>query len=245
MAGNQNVVVALFADEASAEGAKNALMKWDKANDDIKLGAVGTITKKGDKVKTHVGRSVGKGTWTGAVVGLIAAMFPPVALAGGILGGATLGGLTGVFFKKPLNLTKDDVQQIAAELEAGKTALVATCDDYEVEQTRAELASLGGTVWWYGIPEETLVAAAAELPASVIDEPAAQEAAATEPPVTMIDEPAAPVAQEVAPTKPLFATIEERAASASQLAVAEALSATTTASAAAPAVQEAPAEAEA
>jgi uncharacterized membrane protein len=185
MSGNHSVVVALFADEQMAEEAKDALSSWDKANDDIKLGAIGLITKKGDKVKTHVGHRTGRGLWAGAVVGLVAAMFPPVALVGGLLGGAALGGITGAFFKKPLNLTKEEVQRIAAELEAGKVALVATCDEDEAAPTRGQLESLGGTVWTYSVPEETLVAAAAELPATMVEDPAAQpdaaEAATTTP----------------------------------------------------------------
>jgi len=241
MSKNHNVVVALFADEPTANDAKDALMQWDKANIDIKLGAVGTITKHGDKVKTHVGHKTGKGMWTGAVVGLIAAMFPPVALVGGVLGGAALGGVTGAFFKKPLNLSKEEVQRIAAELDAGKTALVATCDDEEIEQTRAQLLSLGGTVGSYGISEETLQEAAAEMPATAeepaesvpeqaaapeqpaaIDEEPAEsipeEAAVAEQPATTVEEPATPVEEpaesiaEVVPVAALPATVEERVA---------------------------------
>jgi len=225
MSKNQNVVVALFADETTANEAKDAVMQWDKANADIKLGAVGTITKHGDKVKTHVGHKTGKGMWTGAVVGLIAAMFPPVALVGGVLGGAALGGVTGAFFKKPLNLSKEEVQRLAAELDAGKTALVVTCDDDEVEPTRTQLVSLGGTVWSYGIPEETLQAAAAEMPATTEEEATEsvpEEVAAAEQPVAIVEEPAESNPEEVAVAELPETTVEEPAAPDVQEATVEA-----------------------
>ena len=75
---NENVVIAIFDDEESANESIDGLKQWDRVNDEIKLGAIGTITKDGDKVKTHVGRKVGKGAAVGATVGVIAA-----ALTGG------------------------------------------------------------------------------------------------------------------------------------------------------------------
>jgi hypothetical protein len=43
---NQHVVVAFFDSEPAAEAAVEALKRWDKAGDEIKLGAIGTITKR-------------------------------------------------------------------------------------------------------------------------------------------------------------------------------------------------------
>ena len=48
---NDHVVIAFFASEAAANTAIDGLKAWDKANDHMKLGAIGTISKEGDKVK--------------------------------------------------------------------------------------------------------------------------------------------------------------------------------------------------
>ena len=94
---NENVVIGFFADKDAADEAIDGLKQWDKANDHIKFGAIGTITKDGDKVKTHVGRKTGKGLLIGATVGVIATV-----LTGGaaVLGATALGGVMGAFFHK-------------------------------------------------------------------------------------------------------------------------------------------------
>lgn len=80
MTDNQNihVVIAIFAGKATAEQAIDALNR-DRASPEIKLGAIGTITKEGDKATTHVGRMTGQGTTVGAIIGVIAAV-----LSGGL-----------------------------------------------------------------------------------------------------------------------------------------------------------------
>ena len=47
---NDVVLIAFFADEAAAEKAIDELKLWDKNYDHIKLGAIGTISKEGDKI---------------------------------------------------------------------------------------------------------------------------------------------------------------------------------------------------
>jgi hypothetical protein len=44
------------------------------------------------------------------------------------VGGAT-GGVVGAFMKKSTHLTKEEIAQIGAELDAGRVAVVATCDE--------------------------------------------------------------------------------------------------------------------
>ena len=75
MADNKNdqVVIAFFPSAEEAERAAEALKNWDDANDDVKLDAVGTISKDGDKVKTRLGRKTGKG------LAVVAAVDEPVA----------------------------------------------------------------------------------------------------------------------------------------------------------------------
>src|SRR5262245_8285302 len=129
---NDHVVIALFDSEDFANYGIDLLKKWDNATDDIKLGAIGTITKKGDKVKTHVSHRTGGGAKVGAVLGIIAAV-----LTGGaswvvaVAGGSALGAVAGTFFKKSLHLTKEDIDALGKQLDEGKVAVVITCDDFE------------------------------------------------------------------------------------------------------------------
>jgi hypothetical protein len=160
---NENVVIAFFASEEAAATTVDYLKTWDKASDDIKLGAVGIMvaTPEG-KIKTHVGRKGGKGAKTGAIVGIIAGVFTGgLTVIGGLVGGSVLGGATGAFFKKSTNLTEDELNKIAEELKGGKVAVVVTCDDHEVAATKDHLAMSGGTVWTYQVPAEALDEAAA------------------------------------------------------------------------------------
>ena len=160
---NDNVVVAFFASAEAAEIAAEYLQNWDKASDDIKLGAVGTMVATPDgKIKTHVGRKAGKGAKTGAIVGMVAGVFTGgLTVIGGLVGGSVLGGVTGAFFKKSTNLTEDEMNKIAEELKRGKAAVVVTCYDHEVAATQDHLAMSGGTVWTYQVPAEALDEAAA------------------------------------------------------------------------------------
>jgi uncharacterized membrane protein len=60
----------MFADEAAADAAVEQIKAWDKASDDVKLGAIGVLVKdeKG-KIKTHkVGPRKTKG---GAILGVL------------------------------------------------------------------------------------------------------------------------------------------------------------------------------
>jgi len=155
---NENVVIGFFVDKDAADEAIDGLKKWDKANDHIKFGAIGTITKDGDKVKTHVGRKTGKGALIGAGVGVIAAV-----LTGGasIIGTTVLGGALGAFFKKSTGLTKEDIAEIGAELDAGKVAVMVPCDEHEIDSAIAFLKGSRGTgVRAYRVPTEALEDAA-------------------------------------------------------------------------------------
>lgn len=77
---NHHVVVGILDNEAAVEGAREQLKSWDKADDDIKLGAIGIITCEDGKVKKHVGRQTGKGAVVGATVGVISALLPAEGL---------------------------------------------------------------------------------------------------------------------------------------------------------------------
>ena len=99
---NEWVIVATFADESAADAAVKALKAWDKASDEIKLGAIGTIYKQDDKVKTHVGRKAGKGAKVGAAVGVIAGILSGgLTLVGGVVAGGALGSVAGTVQEVP------------------------------------------------------------------------------------------------------------------------------------------------
>ena len=154
---NDHVVIALFASREAADDVVELLKHWDKANDDIKLGSVGTITKEGDKIVTNVGRKTGKGAKVGAVLFVASAVLTGGAtLVASAAGGAVVGGVAGTFFKKSTNLTKEEFQQLGAKLDKGHVAVIVTCDEDQVEATTAQLIDAGGQVQSYAVPAEAL-----------------------------------------------------------------------------------------
>jgi|SwirhirootsSR2_FD_contig_81_699359_length_3304_multi_7_in_0_out_0_1 uncharacterized membrane protein len=163
---NEHVVIAMFADQTAAGHAVDSLKSWDRASSEIKLGAIGTITKDGNKVSTHVGRKTGKGASVGAILGVIAAILSGgITLLGGVVGGAALGGVIGAFLKQSLQLTEEEIQSLGRELDGGKVALVVLCDTVEIEPVTTQLASLGGQIHAYDVPREAVAATTAALAA--------------------------------------------------------------------------------
>jgi hypothetical protein len=168
---NDNVVIAFFADSAAAESAIKGLKTWDKVNEQFELGTIGTITKEGDKIKTQVGRKTGKGAAIGAAVGVIGAV---------LTGGASLiattvgGGVLGHFFKKSMQLTKEEIAEIGQELDGGRVAVVVACDDFEIPMVTEYMEGSKGTVRTYKVSQEALAEVAS---APEIMEPVAEGAA--------------------------------------------------------------------
>jgi uncharacterized membrane protein len=184
---NEHLVTAVFDSKDKAAEAAQALKGWDKANEDIKLGAISVLTKneKG-KVETtnYSSRQTGKGAKIGVIVGAITALLSGgITLLGGVIGGAVLGGIGGSLSKLGLGLSEDDLKALAAELDAGHAALLVMCDDSEVEATTAELTTLGGKTQSKPVSDEAVqqaeqaLATAAEKGA---DESSSSETAATD-----------------------------------------------------------------
>ena len=146
----ERALIAYFDGAAQAEQAAQDLRTWDKANEEIKLGALGVLTKNAEgklETKNLSARNTGKGAKIGLGLGALAAVFSGgLTLLPTALGGAVGGGLVGSLSKKGLGLSDDDLQQLSAELEGGRAALLVVCDDPEVEATTAQLAASGGTV---------------------------------------------------------------------------------------------------
>jgi hypothetical protein len=157
---DKQLVLAIFNDEAAADAAAVSLKEWDKADEDIKLNAVGVLVldDKG-KVKTHkLGRrSVGKG----AGIGLLLALITPVGWVAGVLGGGVLGAL----HHKGLGLKAEDRDRIAAELSDGKAAVGVLAAEVAATEISAKLAELGGTPEIHAVSEETAAEADAVAPA--------------------------------------------------------------------------------
>ena len=135
----------------------------------MKLGAIGTITKDGDKVKTHAGRKTGKGMLIGATVGVISAVLTGGAtLIGAAVGTGAAGGVLGAFFKKSLHLTEDEIKSIGTELDGGKVAVVVNCDEDEIQPTTDYLTASQGTgTRVYRVPIDALEEAAPAVSDSV------------------------------------------------------------------------------
>ena len=100
---DKTVVLAIFEDEAKADAAVASIKAWDKTEDRVKLGTMGVLVLDDTgEVKTHkMGkRSIGKG----AGIGLVLAMFTPVGVTAGVIGG----GLLGALHKKGLAINEKD-----------------------------------------------------------------------------------------------------------------------------------------
>jgi uncharacterized membrane protein len=179
---NEQVIVAIYDSYTRAEKAVTLLQEWDNASEEIKLGAVGTMIRQDGKVKTQVGRRTGKGAVVGTAIGVIAAILSGgLTLVGGVIVGGATGGVVGALLKKSTHLNKDEIEQIGKELDAGRVAVVVTCDDYEVAPTREQLIKSGGKVRHYEVPQEALAEAAQAVPgadATAVAEAPAEVAAA-------------------------------------------------------------------
>ncbi len=159
----KHMVMAFFENEAAADAAVEAIKQWDKADKDIKLGAIGVLVKDEEgKIKTH---KLGKRkTGTGAVLFGLAAV-----LTGGasLLGGLVFGGIVGSFFHKGLGLSKDDLARIDGDLNGGKAAVAVLVNEDEAAALSAKLAELGGVPETHEVSDavvEEAVAAAEEAP---------------------------------------------------------------------------------
>ena len=159
MADNQ-VVLGVFADEAAADAAVEALKAWDKASDDVKLTSIGVLVldEKGElKTRKMGSRSKAKG----AGIGLVLAVVAPPTLLAGVVGGAVLG----AFHHKGLGMNDEDKTRIGVELTGGKAAVgvLATAD--EAGAIAGKLTELGGDVEAHDVSDEALVAVAEAAPA--------------------------------------------------------------------------------
>lgn len=149
MSDNKKLVWGLFENMQGAETAAYAMKGWDKASKDIKLGAIGAVYKnsKGNiKTKKFGSRNIGKGAEIGLVLGLLTAVLPAVTLVGGLVAGAAGGAAVGLFSKKGLGLSHDDLKKISDAIKGEQVVVMALADDeIEANGLMQILTNNGGT----------------------------------------------------------------------------------------------------
>jgi hypothetical protein len=147
----KRVVLAIFPDEAAADGAAESLKRTGLAGGDaigiLALDESGKV--KVEKVGSH---SAGKG----AGIGLLLALLGPVGIVGGTVGG----GLLGLLHHKGLGLSEADRDRIGAEIWDGKAAVGVLTDEENAGPVGAQLASDGGVPEVHGATDEALQEAA-------------------------------------------------------------------------------------
>jgi uncharacterized membrane protein len=156
---DNNVVLAIFKDEPSADAAVAQLKQWDKSDDRVKLGAMGVLALDDDgNVKTHKmgSRSVVKG----GGIGLVLALITPVGVPAAVVGGSLLGAL----HRKGLGLTDKDKDRISAKLFDGKAAVGVLAKDEQAKLISEKLTELGGEPEVHAVSDEALKQAANEVP---------------------------------------------------------------------------------
>jgi len=151
MATDKHLVLSIFADEALADAAADAVRHSGAVLDD----AIGILVLDDHgKLKTHkVGATSGlKGLGAGVVLGLLG----PVGLGVGAAGGAVLGKL----HHKGLGLDDAERERIGAALHDGKAAVGVLADPEELVPVESILVDLGGETNAHELDEAALREAA-------------------------------------------------------------------------------------
>jgi hypothetical protein len=144
---NHTVVLAIFNDEISADGAAALLKESQLAKGDA-IGVL-AINEKGELKADKVGkRSWGKGAGIGAVVALVT----PVGLAAGLIGG----GLLGALHHKNLGLSDTDRERLRGELEGGKAAVGVLAPVGDAAVVADFLKEQGGTAEAHDVSDEAV-----------------------------------------------------------------------------------------
>lgn len=144
---NKVVVLAIFKDEAAADAAAQSMKDSGLAEDD----AIGVLVLD-DKGEVKVDKVGKRTTGKGAGIGLALALFTPVGLAAGLIGGGALGAL----HHKGLGLDNSDRDRIAAELGDGKAAVGVLAPADEATAVMAGLTELGGAAESHEVADEDL-----------------------------------------------------------------------------------------
>ena len=144
---NKTVILAIFEDEASADAAAAFLKDSGVAHHD----AVGVLVLN-EKSEIKVGKVGKRSTGKGAGIGLILALFTPIGLAVGLIGG----GLLGTLHHKGLGLDEADRERIGQELAGGKAAVGVLAPVSEADFVARRLTELGGVTEAHDVSDEDL-----------------------------------------------------------------------------------------
>jgi hypothetical protein len=168
----KQLVLGIFADEAAADAAVASVKEWDKASEEVKLGAIGVLVVD-DKGKLKENKMGQRSTKKGAGIGLVLAVVAPPTLLAGLVGGGILGAL----HHKGLGLSDADRERLGAELAGGKAAVGVLAPAGEASLISDKLTELGGTPEVHDVPDEALAeveAASAETETPETEAPATE-----------------------------------------------------------------------
>ena len=167
---DQQLVISIFKDEASADAAVKAIKEWEQEYDEIRLNAVGVLVlDQHGKLKAH--KAGARSTSKGAGIGLILAMATPPGLVAGLVAGGVLGAM----HRKGLGLDAGERERLGRDLEGGKAAVGVLAGAERTKAITSILEDLGGQAQVHDVSDESLAEAE-----SVADEPPADASQTTE-----------------------------------------------------------------
>src|SRR5690349_1812818 len=121
-------LIATFASTDMAEQAAKDLLGWAGASEDIKLGAIGLISKDASgEVNTRnlSERHTQAGARIGMAIGFVAAVISGgLTLVPTALGGAAAGAVAGNLAHKRLRVAEPELNELGNELTGGRAALL-------------------------------------------------------------------------------------------------------------------------
>jgi uncharacterized membrane protein len=153
-------LIATFESTDMAEQAAKDLIGWAGASEDIKLGAIGLISKDASgEVKTRnlSERHTEAGAKIGMAVGFVAAVVSGgLTLVPTALGGAAAGAVAGAVAHKRLRVAEPELNELGNKLTDGRVALLVMCTDADAQATADYLVAAGGTVQAFAVSDEDL-----------------------------------------------------------------------------------------
>jgi uncharacterized membrane protein len=177
---NDQLIVGYFDSKGQAEQAADSLKGWDKASEDVKLGALAVVSKneKGTIETTKLGqRNTGKGSVIGVISGTAVGLLTGgLSIVGGAILGAAAGAGVGALSKQGIGLTQADMDHLQTELDAGHAALLVMADEAEVAETTAEVTRLGGKAQTRAVAPEAVAQAEQALSSMATTTDASTEA---------------------------------------------------------------------
>ena len=143
---DKTVVLAIFDDEMSADSAAPSLKDSGAAQGDA-IGSWSQTTRARSKPRRSASAAPAKSRHRAAL-----ALFTPVGLGAGLIGG----GLLGALHHKGLGLDQADRDRLGAELAGGKAAVGVLAPVPEAGYVATRLSELGGAPETHVVTDEAL-----------------------------------------------------------------------------------------